>query len=306
MARCLVIGANGFLGSRLTDALVGAGHRVTAFDRFSRGTRAFSATDLTVVAGDFLSVADLASVVDGHDVVFHFLSTTTPATVDGDPTIDLRTNVEQSVELLAICARVGIRRLFYASSGGAIYGPQQSTVFVEDAPVAPVSPYGIGKLAVERYIDYYAATAGLSAVSLRISNPYGANPNPSKRQGVIPITLNRILRSEPVVQVGDGSMIRDYIHVDDLVRRILRMVDAEPRHRVYNLGSGHGTSVAEVLETVRGVVSRDFAVEIAPKPATFVDHVVLDVTRFVDEFGTDHDLSLTEGIARTWMEMTTT
>jgi UDP-glucose 4-epimerase len=305
MARCLVIGANGFLGSRLTDALVAAGHRVTAFDRFSRGTRAFSSADLTVVPGDFLSVADLAAAVEGQDDVFHFLSTTTPATVDGDPTIDLRTNVAQSVELLALCARAGIRRLFYASSGGAIYGPRPGASFVEDAPVAPISPYGIGKLAVERYIDYYAATAGLSAVSLRISNPYGTNPNPSKRQGVIPITLNRILRSEPVVRLGDGSMVRDYIHVDDLVRRILRMVDADPRHRVYNLGSGRGTSVAEVLETVRTVVGRDFPVRTAPKPATFVDHVVLDVRRYVEEFGADDDLSLTEGIARTWREMTT-
>ncbi|MDF2665488.1 MAG: NAD-dependent epimerase/dehydratase family protein [Microbacterium sp.] len=304
MARCLVIGANGFLGSRLTDALVAAGHRVTAFDRFSRGTRAFSSADLTVVPGDFLSVADLAAAVEGQDDVFHFLSTTTPATVDGDPTIDLRTNVAQSVELLALCARAGIRRLFYASSGGAIYGPRPGASFVEDAPVAPISPYGIGKLAVERYIDYYAATAGLSAVSLRISNPYGTNPNPSKRQGVIPITLNRILRSEPVVRLGDGSMVRDYIHVDDLVRRILRMVDADPRHRVYNLGSGRGTSVAEVLETVRTVVGRDFPVRTAPKPATFVDHVVLDVSRYVEEFGADDDLSLTEGIARTWREMT--
>jgi len=304
MARCLVIGANGFLGSRLTDALVAAGHRVTAFDRFSRGTRAFSSADLTVVPGDFLSVADLAAAVEGQDDVFHFLSTTTPATVDGDPTIDLRTNVAQSVELLALCARAGIRRLFYASSGGAIYGPRPGASFVEDAPVAPISPYGIGKLAVERYIDYYAATAGLSAVSLRISNPYGTNPNPSKRQGVIPITLNRILRSEPVVRLGDGSMVRDYIHVDDLVRRILRMVDADPRHRVYNLGSGRGTSVAEVLETVRTVVGREFPVRTAPKPATFVDHVVLDVSRYVEEFGADDDLSLTEGIARTWREMT--
>jgi UDP-glucose 4-epimerase len=305
MARCLVIGANGFLGSRLTDALVAAGHRVTAFDRFSRGTRAFSSTDLTVLPGDFLSVTDLAAAVEGQDDVFHFLSTTTPATVDGDPTLDLRTNVGQSVELLALCARAGIRRLFYASSGGAIYGPRPGATFVEDDPATPVSPYGIGKLTVERYIDYYAATAGLSAVSLRISNPYGANPNPSKRQGVIPITLNRVLRSEPVVQLGDGSMVRDYIHVDDLVRRILRMVDATPRHRVYNLGSGRGTSVAEVLHTVRAVVGRDFPVQTAPKPATFVDHVVLDVTRFADEFGDDDDLSLTEGITRTWMEMTT-
>ncbi len=238
MARCLVIGANGFLGSRLTDALVEAGHEVTGFDRFSRGTRSFASSTVRIVAGDFLSTSDLAAAVDGHDVVFHFLSTTTPATADGDPTLDLRTNVSQSVELLALCARAGVGRVFYASSGGAIYGPQTLPVFSETAPLAPLSPYGIGKLIVERYLDYYAATEGLASVSLRISNPYGANANPSKRQGIIPITLNRIQRGEPVVQVGDGSMVRDYIHVDDLVRRILRMVETEPRERAYNLGSG--------------------------------------------------------------------
>ncbi|SDP06208.1 UDP-glucose 4-epimerase [Microbacterium sp. ru370.1] len=304
MLRCLVIGANGFLGSRLTDALAAAGHLVTAFDRFSRGTRAFSARDLVVVPGDFLSVSDLASAVEGQDLVFHFLSTTTPATADADPTMDLRTNVGQSVELLALCARANVRRFFYASSGGAIYGPRTERLLNEDAPLTPLSPYGIGKLTVERYIDYYAATAGLSAVALRISNPYGANPNPSKRQGIIPITLNRILRSEPVIQMGDGSMVRDYIHVDDLVRRIMRMVDAEPRHRAYNLGTGRGSSVAEVLAVVRSVVGRDFATRVLPQPATFVDHSVLDVSRFVAEFGADDDLTLTEGIARTWREMT--
>ena len=303
MARCLIVGANGFLGSRLTDALAEAGHEVTAFDRFSRGTRSFTSGGVAVIAGDFLSTADLAAAVEGQQIVFHFLSTTTPATADGDPTLDLRTNVSQSVELLALCAKARVRRLFYASSGGAIYGPQSRPVYSETAPLTPLSPYGIGKLTVERYLDYYAATEGLASVSLRISNPYGANANPSKRQGIIPITLNRIRRGEPVVQVGDGSMVRDYIHVDDLVRRVLRMVEVEPRERAYNLGSGRGHSVREVFEAVRQVVDRDFAVQVLPKPATFVDHVVLDVHRFAEEFGPDDDLSLAEGIARTWAQM---
>ncbi|MCW2166393.1 UDP-glucose 4-epimerase [Microbacterium hydrothermale] len=303
MARCLIVGANGFLGSRLTDALAEAGHDVTAFDRFSRGTRSFTSDGVTVIAGDFLSTADLAAAIEGQQIVFHFLSTTTPATADGDPTLDLRTNVSQSVELLALCAKARVRRLFYASSGGAIYGPQSRPVYSETAPLTPLSPYGIGKLTVERYLDYYAATEGLASVSLRISNPYGANANPSKRQGIIPITLNRIRRGEPVVQVGDGSMVRDYIHVDDLVRRILRMVEVEPRERAYNLGSGRGHSVREIFEAVRQVVDRDFAVQVLPKPATFVDHVVLDVHRFAEEFGPDDDLSLAEGIARTWAQM---
>lgn len=305
MARCLVIGANGFLGARLSDALARAGHDVTGFDRFSRGIHAFSSPDIAVVAGDFLNSADLAAALEGQDYVFHFLSTTTPATADSEPTVDLRTNVSQSVELLSLCVAAGVRRVFYASSGGAIYGPQPRRVFAEDTTLAPVSPYGIGKLTVERYLDYYATTAGLDAVALRISNPYGPHANPAKRQGIIPLTLDRIRRGEPVVQVGDGSMVRDYIHVDDLVARILRMVETPPRHRAYNLGSGHGHSVAEVFAAIRTAVGHDFEITVVPKPATFVDHVVLDVSRFRREYGGDDDQTLIEGIAHTWKEMAT-
>lgn len=304
MARCLVIGANGFLGSRLADALSAAGHDVTGFDRFRGGARAFTSPEVVAVPGDFLDSDDVAAVVPGHEYVFHFLSTTTPASADRAPTVDLRTNVSASVDLLAVCARAGVRRVFFASSGGAIYGPQGRHRFGEDAPLLPVSPYGIGKLTIERYLDYYAATAGLDSVALRISNPYGPRARPTTGQGIIPVTLERLRRGEPAVQVGDGSMVRDYLHVDDLVARILRMVDRPPRHRAYNLGSGHGHSVAEVFAAIRAAIGQDFEVVRAPQPATFVDHVVLDVGRFRDEYGTDRDRTLAEGIADTWTRMT--
>lgn len=305
MARCLVIGANGFLGSRVVDGLAAAGHDVTGFDRYSAGIRAFETADAVAVTGDFLSPSDVAAAVVDADYVFHFLSTTTPASADRAPTVDLRTNVSATVELLSLCAEAGVRRVFFASSGGAIYGPQPRRVFTEDAPLLPVSPYGIGKLTIERYLDYYATTAGLDSVALRISNPYGPRATTSKGQGIIPITLDRIRRGEPAVQVGDGSMVRDYLHVDDLVARIMRMVERAPEHRAYNLGSGRGHSVAEVLAAVRDVVGYDFDVLRVPQPATFVDHVVLDVSRFRAEYGPDRDLTLTEGIADTWTRMTT-
>ncbi|MCT2086100.1 NAD-dependent epimerase/dehydratase family protein [Microbacterium enclense] len=305
MARCLVIGANGFLGSRLSDALAGAGHDVVGFDRYSHGVRAFSSPDVVPLIGDFLDPRNVAAAVAEAEYVFHFLSTTTPASADREPTVDLRTNVSASVELLSLCAAAGVRRVFFASSGGAIYGPQARRTFAEDTPLLPVSPYGIGKLTIERYLDYYATTAGLASVSLRISNPYGPRATPAKGQGIIPITLDRIRRGEPAVQVGDGSMIRDYIHVEDLVARILRMVERVPEHRAYNLGSGRGHSVAEVFSTIRAVVGQDFDVVRVPQPATFVDHVVLDVDRFHREYGPDRDLSLADGIADTWTRMTT-
>lgn len=220
--RCLIIGANGFLGARLTDALVAAGHDVAAFDRFSRGTQAFTAPGVERIVGDYLSRADLADAVRGRDIVFHLLSTTTPATADSEPTLDLRTNVSQSVALLELCAEAGIARFFYASSGGAIDGPQNDERYAEDSRV---------------------------------------------------------------------------------VRRIVRMVDASPRHTAHNLGSGEGHTVDDVLVVLRHVVGREFEIVDAPKPATFVDRVVLEVSRYTAEFGAHEGLSLHEGIERTWREM---
>ncbi len=303
MARCLVVGGNGFLGARLADELAESGHEVSAFDRFSRGHQTFKSARVKRIVGDFLSRADLESAVNGQDFVFHFLSTTTPATADSEPTLDIRTNISQSVELLELAAEAGVSRFFYASSGGAIYGAQPDERYSEDMPLAPISPYGIGKLAVERYLEYFSMKNGLRSTSLRISNPYGANSNTSKRQGIIPIVLNRIQDGEPIVKLGDGSMVRDYIYVDDLIARVVRMLDTEPQHPVYNLGSGQGHSVNQVLDAIRSVTGEDFDVVTAPKPPTFVDRVILDVGRYREEYGTHPDLSLHDGISRTWMEM---
>jgi UDP-glucose 4-epimerase len=113
----LVIGANGFLGSHLVDALAAQGRRVRAFDRFSQAEPSFDARDVEIQRGDFLSRSDLGEALRGARDVFHFLSTSTPATAEGDPTLDLRTNVAQTVELLGLAADAGVKRFFFASTG---------------------------------------------------------------------------------------------------------------------------------------------------------------------------------------------
>ena len=298
-----MIGANGFIGSHLVDALVGAGHVVTAFDRFSgSGLPSFRSGGVTIRRGEFLSRSDLESAVQGQDLVFHFLSTTSPATAEADPTLDIRTNVAQTVELLESSAAAGVGHFYFASTGGAIYGPQGRAAYVESDVAQPVSPYGIGKLAIEHYLRYFKALHGLSSTALRISNPYGTRQHPQKKQGLIPIALRQIARGQPVVRLGDGSMVRDYIYVEDAVRMITDMVGRNPEHDVYNIGSGAGSTVSEVLEAIRTVVGAPFAVEERPVPATFVDRVVLDVSRYHREFGVPESTPLLEGIARTYRE----
>ena len=302
MANALVIGANGFIGSHVVDALVDAGHQVAAFDRFSTLDTTFT-SDARLIAGDFLSRGELEAAVVGQDYVFHFLSTTTPANAESDPTLDIRTNVAQTVELLEACVNAGVAHVYYGSTGGAIYGPQGRPDYAETDRALPVSPYGIGKLTIEHYLHFFRARHGLESTSLRISNPYGPRQRPNRRQGLIPIALRQIALGRPITQIGDGSMVRDYLYTADLVSMLMKMVGVPSQHDLYNIGSGVGHSLTDVLEALRRVTGRDFEVVPAPQPATFIDRVILNTDRYVAEFGAIDVTPLEEGIARTWQSM---
>jgi len=295
-----VIGGNGFLGASLVDALVQAGYEVTAFDRFSRGVISYRAADVRRIQGDFLNSSDLERALQGQEFVFHFLSTTTPASAEDEPALDISTNVSQTIRLLELSARAGVARFYYASSGGAIYGSQGRLRLSEADLTQPVSPYGIGKLTVEKYLDYFEIKRGLRSIALRISNPYGPGQSPRKGQGLVSISIDRVRRNKPVLQMGDGQMVRDYIYVDDLVKMIVDMTMKAPRASVYNMGSGTGHSVNAIFESIRSVAGFQFPIVPIPQPPTFVQHVVLDTSRFRSEYGDYVTTDLQEGIRRTW------
>jgi UDP-glucose 4-epimerase len=303
VARCLVVGGNGFIGSHVVDALEAQGHEVTVFDRHRVGPSRFAGRSVRVVHGDFLNAADVRRALTGQEVVLHLLSMTDPATAEGDPTIDIRTNITSSVQLFSACVDAGVSHVYFASSGGAIYGDQEQQVFRETDVTLPVSPYAIGKQTIESYLRYFRRTHGLESTVFRISNPYGPRQNPLKRQGVIPIFLRRIATGAPLTVFGDGSMVRDYLFVGDLAQMICEVVSSGARHDLYNVGSGVGTSLSELIETIRQVVDRPVEVEHLPRPATFVDHVVLSVDRFRSEFTSRATTGLTDGIRMTWEEI---
>lgn len=296
----VVIGGNGFLGSHLVDQLVDAGHDVTVFGRFTHEPIVALPESVRVVKGDLSDRDSVREALDGQDLVAHFASTTSPIDADSDPSLDVRTNLAATVDLLQSAVAAGVERVVFASSGGAIYGDQESSPVTEDSVPRPISPYAIGKLAIEGYLRYFRATHGLDSVSLRISNPYGPRQHPHKRQGVIPIFLHRINRGMPIEVFGDGSMVRDYLYVTDAARMITAAMNAVTSHEVYNIGSGEGASVAELVQLCREVTGRDIVVVTAPTPPAFVDRIVLDVSRFTEEFGVRASVPLREGIERTW------
>lgn len=303
MSRFLVIGGNGFIGSHIVDELAARGHSVSAFDRFSANRTRYTAPGVRRIVGDALNRADLAVAVPGHDQILHLVSTTTPATADGDPTLDLRTNLPASIELFELAAAAGVKRVLFASTGGAIYGDQDVALMGEELAPKPISPYAIGKLAIEGYLRYFERRSGLGSVALRISNPYGPRQGVGKRQGVIPIFLAAIAAGRPITVLGDGSMVRDFIAVEDVARMLVDVAEGEPRHSLYNIGSGQGVTITELVETIERVVGRKVEVERRPVPPTFVDRVVLDTTRFRSEFRPRELIGLEDGIRATWADI---
>lgn len=300
MSTSLVLGANGFIGSHLVDALARNGDPVRAFDRFSGDTLYEPRENIEQFAGDFLNEADLRAALHGIDHVYHFISTTSPATAENDPTIDIETNIRMSVELFRLCVEASVKKVFFASTGGAIYGENNQPPFAETDLPLPVSPYAIGKLTIENYLRYFRRKHGLHSVTLRISNPYGERQPFHRKQGVIPIFLEKMYREEPITVLGDGSMVRDYIYVKDVADMIVSIAHQDAAEEVYNLGSGQGNTIQEVLEIAERVSGKRATVQSEPIPPTFVDKVVLDTSRFTSEFHVTAKTDLQEGMQKTY------
>jgi UDP-glucose 4-epimerase len=164
----------------------------------------------------------------------------------------------------------------------------------------PRSPYGIGKLTIEHYLRYFKFTHNLDYIVYRIANPYGPGQNIYGKQGVIPIFMHRLLTHQPITVYDDGSMVRDYIYIDDLVTMINASFDKPGRFDTYNLGSGQGHTVNDIISAIETSTGSNFEKTIVKTPVTFVQRSVLNTARFTEEFGNKAITSLEEGIARTW------
>jgi UDP-glucose 4-epimerase len=300
MAKCLVLGANGFIGSHLVDALVKAGHEVRAFDRFGKTAPKFLAgPKIELYKGDFLNLDDLKRAVTGMEYVFHFISTTTPITAENDPLIDVDTNIKMSINLFAECAKQGVKKVIFASTGGAIYGSTTGEPIPETTLPQPISPYAIGKLTIEHYLRYFHTKAGLDSLVFRISNPYGERHARHAKQGVINVFLEQIAAGQPITILGDGNTVRDYIYVTDIANMIASSFETA-KEQVYNLGSGHGSSINELIAAMEQIVDKPIQKVYKDNPATFINKIVLNTDRFQQELAIQPAVDLTAGIKNTW------
>jgi UDP-glucose 4-epimerase len=299
----LVIGGNGFIGSHFVDFIVAAGGAsVRVLDR-PGSLRREGILSVDYLYGDFSDVATVAEALTGSDVVVHLASTTVPGTGDLDPIADIESNLVPTVRLLQQMRALNVRRLIYFSSGGTVYGNTQMVPIPEEHERNPLSSYGIVKVAIENYIEAFAAQKGIEALILRPSNPYGPRQGHIGVQGVIPTFFQRILKSEPLQIWGDGNNVRDYIYIDDVVRFITLALE-HSLTGVFNIGSGQGSSVKDVLKIISEVTGISAEVRYLPARRYDVRSVILDITKARSVLPWAPLVSLRDGCERYWRWLT--
>lgn len=280
--RCLVLGGRGFIGSHLVDALLSHGHVVRCFDRphvAPLGDTHMSNPNFELFEGDLASEADVTEALLNCEVCFHLVSTTLPKSSNADPVFDVESNVLGTVRLLTHAVKSGLKKMIFVSSGGTVYGVPIQTPIPEDHPTNPICSYGITKLAIEKYLGLFKQLHGLDYTVLRLANPYGERQRTHASQGVVAVFLGKVLRGEPVEIWGDGSVVRDYIHIADVVDALLAALEQTGKEHIFNIGAGRGHCLNEVLDTIERVTGRVADRRFLPSRAFDVPESVLCIAR---------------------------
>lgn len=294
----LVLGGNGFIGSHLVDELLASGHSVRVFDRFPEKYRP-AILNVDYRTGHFGDAFSMAEALQGVDIVFHLISTTVPGTSNLNPVADINDNLIATVVLLDQMLKMGIKRIVYLSSGGTVYGKPNIIPIPENHPLNPICSYGVVKVAIENYLKMYQELYGLQPTIIRPSNPFGPRQGHDGVQGVIATFISKLFHNHPIKVWGDGSIIRDYMSVTDLVR--LCVITSEMNYcGIFNAGSGNGVSVTEIIELLTEVSGHSPLISYEIGRAFDVKEVVLDISNTKSITGWNPTVDFAAGLLQHW------
>ncbi len=298
--KILVSGGAGFIGSHVTDAFLALGHQVHILDDLSTGREENINPAASFTRGDIRD-ADLVGRLfrrERFDVLCHHAAQMDVRRSVADPVEDASINLLGVLTLLEACRANDVRRVLFASSGGAIYGEQEHFPADEQHPTRPISPYGVAKLSTEQYLYYYEAVYGISPVCLRYANVYGPRQNPEGEAGVVAIFTSRMLGGEQPVINGPGTQTRDYVFVADVVRANVLALQSS-RSGIYNVGTGVETDVNTLFHHLRALTGSTCAERHVEAKKGEQLRSVLDNARIVKQLGWKVSVPIEEGLLRT-------
>jgi len=296
----LITGGAGFIGSHIADACVRLGHRVVILDDLSSGKREQVPEGASLVQLDIRD-GGVEEVFrrEKFDVVNHHAAQMSVTRSVADPVLDADVNILGSLKLLQLAVKHKVGRFLFASTGGAIYGEQAALPAGENHPRQPTSPYGLSKLAVENYLEYYRKTFGLSAVALRYSNVYGPRQDPHGEAGVVAIFCNQLKRGERPRIFGDGEQTRDFISVFDVVRANMALL-ASDLTGAFNVGTGCETSVNTLTELLIRQAGKQVAPEHLPERLGEQKRSAIDSAKLQRALDWRPQTPLEEGLGQTF------
>lgn len=298
-----LIGGAGFIGLNLCKALVSQGHFVNVFGR-PESLKSLKLCprqkegQVDWFAGDFLNPADVAAAMQNCEVVFHLVSTTIPQTSNENPCADVNENVISSLRLMEEAKKLGVRRIIFISSGGTVYGRPRKIPIDENHPTDPICSYGITKLMIEKYLALYRELYDLDYIILRLSNPFGEHQRTIASQGAIAVFLGKVLRNECIEIWGNGAVTRDYIYIGDVIKAMLAAIEYNGKERIFNIGSGQGKTLLEILATIENMVGHQVECRFMPGRSFDVPANVLDINKAKAELRWSPKTTLHDGIVQ--------
>jgi len=303
----LVTGGAGFVGSHLIQQIITEEHEVVCLDDFSTGKRenlTEFADNILIKEGDIREPLFIKNSLENVDYVFHLAAQISVNRSTREPMFDASVNIEGIINLLEAIRQSSVKRIIYVSTGGAIYGEPSIIPATEKTTEEPISPYGISKLAAEKYLKWFHDVYGISYSIIRPANIFGPRQDPLGEAGVISIFLGKINNNLPVEIFGDGTDTRDYVYVKDIADICMKAINSS-RINIYNAGTGIQISLLELVEIISEVtnakISKKFS---SPRPGD-VKHISIDSSRAKTELGWVPTTDLKEGIMETWKWYTT-
>lgn len=295
-----ILGAAGFIGTNLAIALAKDNH-VTVVDQHMDYFSAMKDLKLNVIyrKADFTASFDYDELLENTDVLYHLISTTAPSTSNKNIAEELTANVVVTSEILEACIRKRVKKVVFISSGGTVYGKDIVCPVGEETTTNPISSYGIQKLTIEKLLYLYNYLHNLDYRIIRLANPYGPYQRPNGVLGVVTTFTYKALKNEEIVVYGDGTVVRDFIYIDDAVRGILNIVQYSGEYKLFNLGQGKGTSVNQVIHTIEKVLGKKLPVKYLSGRKVDVPVNYLDINRYESACGNLNPMSLEAGISKT-------
>jgi UDP-glucose 4-epimerase len=301
--KSVVLGGNGFIGSKLVEKLLLLGNDVVSFDVNPPQSSFTKSSRLTNVVGDFSKFEDIQKGLTGADIVFHLVSTTKPSSADQNPIFDIQTNLFGTLTVLDAMVAENVKRIVFVSSGGTVYGHPLSLPISEDHPTNPISSYGITKLMIEKHIGRYQIKFGIDYLIARISNVYGATKVINVSQGVIENLVWNSINRNFIEIWGDGSIIRDYVYISDVINALYKLANYHGDRRIFNIGTGIGTSVNNIISVMTNLGILHSPLSYKSGRNYDVSSNILDISLAKEELGWEPEASIIHGIQKVYNDM---